>query len=248
MEEKKKRVSVALAAYNGLPYIREQAESILKNLTAEDELVVSDDGSTDGTLAFLEELAGQDLRVRIISGPKKGIKKNFEHAVKNCRGSYIFLSDQDDLWAENKVETVLAAFKEHRCTLVMHDAVVVNEDNTEEIMPSFFAYRGSKSGARANIIKNTYMGCCMAFRSEILAWILPIPEEIQMHDQWIGVLNDLKGKGTCILPDRLLFYRRHEHNNSDFSHNTVPVMIKNRIIFLRALRRQLHRLKKLKHS
>ena len=150
MEEKKKRVSVALAAYNGLPYIREQAESILKNLTAEDELVVSDDGSTDGTLAFLEELAGQDPRVRIISGPKKGIKKNFEHAVKNCRGSYIFLSDQDDLWAENKVETVLAAFKEHRCTLVMHDAVVVNEDNTEEIMPSFL-HTGVQSQERVRI-------------------------------------------------------------------------------------------------
>ena len=93
------------------------------------------------------------------------------------------------------------------------------------------------------IIKNTYMGCCMAFRREVLQWILPIPEEIQMHDQWIGVLNDLKGSGTCIMPEKLLFYRRHEHNNSDFSHNTVPVMIKNRIVFLRALHRQLRRLK-----
>ena len=83
----------------------------------------------------------------------------------------------------------------------------------------------------------------MAFRREVLQWILPIPEEIQMHDQWIGVLNDLKGSGTCIMPEKLLFYRRHEHNNSDFSHNTVPVMIKNRIVFLRALHRQLRRLK-----
>ena len=46
-----------------------------------------------------------------------------------------------------------------------------------------------------------------------------------------------------LMPEKLLFYRRHEHNNSDFSHNTVPVMIKNRIVFLRALHRQLRRLK-----
>ena len=138
---------------------------------------------------------------------------------------------------------MLGVFETKGVSLVMHDAVVVNEDHTEELMSSFFAYRGSKAGVCANIIKNTYMGCCMAFRREVLQWILPIPEEIQMHDQWIGVLNDLKGSGTCIMPEKLLFYRRHEHNNSDFSHNTVPVMIKNRIVFLRALHRQLRRLK-----
>lgn len=243
MEEKKKRVSVALASYNGMDYLKEQTESILKNLTAEDELVISDDGSNDGTLEFLRKLAEKDGRVRVVEGPGKGIKKNFENALVHCLGEYIFLADQDDVWTENKVDTVLMAFREKGCSLVMHDAVVVNEDHTEEIMPSFFAYRGSKAGACANIIKNTYMGCCMAFRREIIKWILPIPEEIQMHDQWIGVINDIKGTGTCILPEKLLSYRRHERNNSDFSHNTVPVMLKNRLIFLRALFRQMYRLK-----
>lgn len=243
MEENKTRVSVAMASYNGLPYIREQTESILKNLTAEDELVISDDGSTDGTMAFLTGLAQCDARVQILRGPGNGIKKNFENAAKHCSGDYIFLADQDDVWTEDKVKKVLAVFETQGVTLVMHDAVVVNEDNSKEIMPSFFAYRGSKAGAAANIIKNTYMGCCMAFRREVMQWILPIPEEIQMHDQWIGVLNDLKGNGTCILPEKLLYYRRHEHNNSDFSHNTLLVMIKNRIVFLRALKRQLRYLK-----
>ena len=243
MEENKKRVSVAMAAYNGLPYIREQVISILKNLTAEDELIISDDGSTDKTPEFLAELAKEDARVRVVQGPGSGIKKNFENALKHCLGNYIFLADQDDIWADDKVEKMMCVFETKDVSLVMHDAVVVNEDHTEELMPSFFAYRGSKAGACANIIKNTYMGCCMAFRREVLQWILPIPEEIQMHDQWIGVLNDLKGSGTCIMPEKLLFYRRHEHNNSDFSHNTVPVMIKNRIVFLRARHRQLRRLK-----
>ena len=68
MEENKKRVSVAMAAYNGLPYIREQVISILKNLTAEDELVISDDGSTDKTQEFLAEIAKEDARVRVVQG------------------------------------------------------------------------------------------------------------------------------------------------------------------------------------
>ena len=151
MEENKKRVSVAMAAYNGLPYIREQVISILKNLTAEDELVISDDGSTDKTPEFLAELAKEDARVRVVQGPGSGIKKNFENALKHCLGNYIFLADQDDIWADDKVEKMMCVFETKDVSLVMHDAVVVNEDHTEELMPSFFAYRGSKAGACANI-------------------------------------------------------------------------------------------------
>ena len=246
--EEEIRVSVAMAAYNGMPYIKQQITSILANLGAPDELVIADDGSTDGTRTFLEELCTEEKRIRVIEGPKKGIKKNFECAMAHCRGSYIFLADQDDIWKENKVDTVLAIFRRENCSLVMHDAVVVNGDNTKELMDSFFAYRGSKSGAVANIVKNRYMGCCMAFRSELKDWILPVPETIQMHDQWIGVLNDLRKTGTCIVADKLILYRRHEKNNSDFSHNTVPVMIKNRIVFLCELKKRMRLVKKLKHS
>lgn len=145
MEENKKRVSVAMAAYNGLPYIREQVISILKNLTAEDELVISDDGSTDKTPEFLAEIAKEDARVRVVQGPGSGIKKNFENALKHCRGNYIFLADQDDIWADDKVEKMLGVFEAKGVSLVMHDAVVVNEDHTEELMPSFFCVSWIKS-------------------------------------------------------------------------------------------------------
>ena len=248
MEKKRLRISVAMASYNGEKYIKDQITSILDNLDEYAELVISDDGSTDETVAIIKEIAQVDERVKLISGPGKGIKKNFEHAIAHCMGDYIFLSDQDDIWAKNKVKVVMQIFEEKQCSLVMHDAVVVNENHTEEIMPSFFGYRGSKTGAVANLVKNSYMGCCMAFKSELKEWILPIPDEIQMHDQWIGILNDLKGNGSCLVKEKLLFYRRHEENNSDFSRNTVPVMIKNRLIFVNALWRRLHPRKRLKNS
>ena len=82
-----------------------------------------------------------------------------------------------------------------------------------------------------NIIKNTYMGCCMAFRKEVLDAVLPIPKDVTMHDQWIGVKCDLKYHRTVFLKEPLILYRRHEKNVSDFSHNSVGVMIKNRLIF-----------------
>ena len=179
MENKYIRVSVAMASYNGAEYIKEQINSILDNLSKDDELIISDDGSTDKTIQFIQEYEKKDTRIRCIQGPKNGIKKNFENAISHCQGEYIFLSDQDDIWRKDKVSLVLKAFEEQGCSLVMHDAQVVNAKDMSVIMPSFFAYRKSKAGAFANIWKNSYMGCCMAFKSEIKKYILPIPKEIQ---------------------------------------------------------------------
>ena len=85
----REKVSVALASYNGEKYIGRQIESILRNLSAQDELVVSDDGSGDGTVRVVESF--RDPRVKIVNGPGMGVKKNFENAIKNCTGKYIFL-------------------------------------------------------------------------------------------------------------------------------------------------------------
>ena len=103
----KVRISVAMVTYNGSRYIREQMDSILKNLKEQDEVVVSDDGSTDGTLDILAEYQEKEPRIRMIEGPRQGIKKNVEHALRHCKGEYIFLSDQDDIWTDDKVDKVL---------------------------------------------------------------------------------------------------------------------------------------------
>lgn len=75
----------------------------------------------------------------------------------------------------------------------------------------------------------------MAIRRELVPYILPVPDDIQMHDQWIGAVNDRHKGGCSFLKEQLLYYRRHKGTVSDFERNTIPVMIKNRIIFLRRL-------------
>ena len=86
-----------------------------------------------------------------------------------------------------------------------------------------------------SFVKNRYIGCCMAFRADLRRDFLPIPRTIQMHDQWIGMQCDRYRRGTVLLPEILLKYRRHEGANSDFSTNTLPVMIRNRLVLLREL-------------
>lgn len=226
------RVSVAMAVYNGEKYIKEQIETILAAMGRDDELVISDDGSTDATRKIVQECVAADGRIRLIDGPRQGVKKNFENVLLACRGEYLFLADQDDIWKEEKIERVLSVFEEKKCTVVIHDAAVVAEDGKEILMSSFFEWRNSGAGALKNIWKNTYIGCCMAFKRELLDKVIPVPDNIEMHDQWIGVINDLKKGGTYFLPEKYLLYRRHGENASNMSHYGVAKMIRNRLVFV----------------
>ncbi len=229
-------VSVAMASYNGEAYIGEQLESILSQLDEGDEVVVSDDGSSDKTPEIVAAIAEQDPRVKWIEGPRKGLIYNFENALKHCSGEYIFLSDQDDIWRPGKVAAVVDALKE-KATLVLHDAQMV-DDEKHVLNASFFAWRGTTTGYWANIKKNSYIGCCMAFRRSLLEWALPFPEKLPMHDQWLGLLAEKTG--TVYLENQVfLDYRRHEGTATTDHHSSVLKMISYRVNIIRALHERL---------
>ncbi len=216
-------ISVALAARNGGNYLREQVDSILPQLHSGDQLVISVDPSTDNTLELARELARTNPLIEVLEGPGEGISANFQNAIQACSGRHIFLCDHDDVWHPEKVAKVLATFVDSNAVMVMHDAMVVNE-GLELIEPSFFAQRDSKPGYARNIIKNSYIGCCMAFTRELKYYILPFPKNIPMHDQWIGLLAEKYG-GVCFLDEPLIKYRRHGDNATQSSHASVPQML-----------------------
>ena len=226
------RVSVAMAVFNGEKYLQQQLDSILTQLGRQDEIVISDDGSDDDTITMIKAYMEKDPRIYLIRGPGKGIKQNIANAIAHTSGTFIFLADQDDVWMPGKVQRVLETFGEERCHLVVHDCIVTGADLKKIIYPSYFSYRGYGAGRLRNIWKNKYIGCCMAFHKSLVPYILPIPDDIQMHDQWIGFLNDKHRGGSIFLKEPLLYYRRHNDCVSDFGTNTVPVMIKNRFLFL----------------
>ena len=226
-------ISVAMATYNGEKYIKEQIKSILVNLEKNDELIISDDGSTDDTLKIIKSF--KDKRIKIVDGPHDGIKQNFANAISKCKGKYIFLSDQDDIWMNNKVKNVLNVFNMLKCTLVNHNAEIVDE-NMIVISPySTFEWRKSGNGFLKNIIKYSYIGCCMAFDSSLKDKILPIPNDIEMHDQWIGLINENYGK-SYFLDEKLIKYRRHGANASKLKHGSLSKMFKNRIVLIKRLK------------
>ncbi|SEP62704.1 Glycosyltransferase involved in cell wall bisynthesis [Streptococcus equinus] len=219
-------ISVAMATYNGELYIEDQLRSILIQLENDDEVVVSDDGSTDKTLSIIESF--NDPRIKVIAGPKRGVKQNFANAIHNCKGKYIFLSDQDDLWMKNKLIEVLKIFERCRCVCVIHDCLVFDSETKKIVYDSFYKYRKSKNGILKNLYRNSFIGCCMAFDSSIKDFILPIPDDISMHDQWIGLICESRGN-VYFSEKRLIKYRRHCNNVSNLSHDSWKCMILNRL-------------------
>ena len=98
-----KRISVAMAVYNGERYIAQQIDSILRQLGINDELVISYNNSSDNTWNVITKYSEIDNRVKCFKCEEVGVIANFENAIYNCSGEIICLSDQDDLWAETKV-------------------------------------------------------------------------------------------------------------------------------------------------
>lgn len=226
-KNKKSKISVAMATYNGEKYIKEQINSILNNLSKDDELIISDDGSTDNTIKIIKEYIKKDSRIKFFDGPKLGVKQNFANAIKNCTGDYIFLSDQDDIWEPNKVSEVMNYFKNEKVILVEHDCTIVDNDYNI-IEDSFFKFRKCGKGTIKNIYKNTYIGCCMAFDAKLKEKILPIPNNIEMHDQWIGLIAERNGN-VKFINKNLIKYRRHGENVTTLKHYPLKKMIINRL-------------------
>lgn len=228
------KISVALAYYNGGEYIQEQLDSILKQLKKEDEVILSIDRADDGSRELLEKKTAEDGRIHLLEGPGKGVVQNFAHAITHCHGDIIFLSDQDDIWREDKVKKVMDAFEKSGMPVILHDAQIVDKDGRETGEGTLFALRGSRSGIIKNLWKNSYVGCCMAFQKEILPVILPIPEEMYMHDYWIGTAGECLG-GTAFLAETLIGYRRHGDNVTDLHHGSLLFMIRKRFGMIKCL-------------
>ena len=231
------KLSVAMAAYNGESFILEQLASILNQLDEDDEVIVSVDPCQDNTMNIVTALAELDGRVKPVEGPGKGLIKNFENAISLCSGDIIFLSDQDDVWKEDKVKTVKERMLAAQADLLLHNCSLVDVfSNPIEGGESFFEARGSKAGFWKNYIKNSYMGCCMAFRKELVREFLPFPDCIPMHDQWIGLIAERCGATIVFEEKPLLLYRRHGGNVSETRHSSLPQMLRWRWNVLKALK------------
>lgn len=227
-------VSVCMATYNGEKYIKEQIDSILIQLSDEDELIISDDSSSDRTVEIIKSY--DDKRIKIIANQKfQSPILNFENALNYAKGNYIFLSDQDDVWGKNKVERMVEEL--HRYDLVVCNCKWFGEMSNNQVK-SNFEFRNSGKGVVKNILVNGYLGNCMAFRKDVLSKALPFPKDIPMHDIWIGLIANVYFE-VKFLDEILSYWRRHGTNTTQLdglkSPNKVGTKIRYRLALIKNL-------------
>lgn len=208
-------ISVCIATYNGERFLHEQLESILAQLSFDDEVIISDDGSEDRTLDIVCSFNDPRIKVYINRG-KHGFKENFENALNKATGDYIFLSDQDDVWMPNKVDIVVKYL--NIFDLVVHDAQVIDIVG-DLIGENYYSLFSEKAGFWSNLWKSRFLGCCMAFKRKVLKECLPFPKYVVAHDYWIGMYA-LATYRVRFISDILIGYRRHGQNVSSSSESS----------------------------
>ena len=231
-------ISVCMATYNGELFIKEQIESILSQLSQNDELIISDDGSTDNTIAIIKSFS--DNRINLYFNDKKVFKgkslshkyvsSNFENALKYARGNKIILSDQDDIWLPGKVAMMIKKLEEY--DVVLCNFKIMSKDETNGQL--YFLNNPLNTNIILLLAKMPFFGSAMCFNRNVLKTCLPFPPNLLLHDNWIGFIGLLKGR-VGYIDNPLHLYRIHQKNTSFLykkNNNSFWYKIEYRLIFL----------------
>lgn len=218
-------VGIALCTYNGARHLAEQFASILGQDRLPDEIVISDDGSTDGTVPLIEELlqraAERGITVRYLGdGVRRGVTANFALAIASCSSDVIVLSDQDDVWHADRLSRALASFERDPGLLLRHEnARLVDERGRAlgrtlfdalAVPPGDTRRINDGDGFAAYLRRNIATGATMSFRRELYSLAAPLPDE-WVHDEWLAIVAAALGRvevtGECLVD-----YRQHGTN------------------------------------
>ena len=220
------RIAILLGTYNGVRFVGEQLRSIQDQTVSSWTLLVRDDGSQDGTLEVVAEAARRDERIRFLRDThgRLGAVGNFGELMRIAHAegaNYVFFSDQDDVWASNKIAGQLthlmgmeSRYGQKTPILVYSDLEVVSEQ-LERIHPSFMGYQGlnheSRDPLRVLLTQNFVTGCATAINRSLLELSNPLPVDIIMHDWWLALCAASCGE-IGYLKNSLLLYRQHRSN------------------------------------
>ena len=207
-----------MATYNGAAYLEKQIDSLAAQTRKPDELIICDDGSTDGTVALLDSFRGRSpFPVRILLNPTRlGPTANFEQAIRQCSGKIIALCDQDDIWHPDKLERLLTAVAEPRVGAVFSDADLMDAAGHTLGRRLWTAAgftpakrRQAQTGGLFDVLLayNVVTGATLAFRATYRAQVLPIPR-IWVHDGWIALIIAALAD-VALIPEPLMHYRVH---------------------------------------
>lgn len=225
------KLSVALCTYNGSLFLNKQLDSILNQTIPIHEIVICDDNSTDETIAIINSYKNKYPKLIKVyqNNPGLGTIKNFEKAIFYASGDLIFLSDQDDIWYEEKVAKSCRFFEENeKCILLFSNGKLI-DDNDTEIGATLWDKWGFSEDAKSiwqnqklayrSLIKgdNKITGATICFKKSLKDKIFPFELPLDYwHDGWLGT-HAAAQNGLYFINESLIKYRVHQNQQVGIS-------------------------------
>lgn len=234
MGDTERNISVAMCTYNGERFIHEQLASIASQSLSPRELVVCDDGSTDSTLEIIEKFSRSvPFAVRIFRNSERlGSTRNFQNAISECKGDYIALADQDDIWETKKLDVLTSHLEGNpEAGAIFSDAELIDEGSKSlgkslwQSIPFQPANKTltSRSFQELLLRQDVVTGATLVFCSALLPKILPIPEG-WVHDSWIAWIAVLYSS-LAFSPEPLIKYRLHSHQQIGVAAESIATRV-----------------------
>jgi glycosyltransferase involved in cell wall biosynthesis len=207
---------------NGARYIEEQLRSILAQTQPPTEVVISDDASTDDTVALAQRVfTDSTVSLRVIRNPVAlGVVKNFEQAILACSGDLVALSDQDDRWHPRRLELSTAAIEGSPHLQLVHGNATLIDGDGHALGPTLFdaievdaaALAAIHAGGAFDILmrRNVVTGATVMVRRQLAVDAAPFPSA-WVHDEWLAIVAAARD-GVDVIDEQLIDYRQHQSN------------------------------------
>ncbi|MCI1921425.1 MAG: glycosyltransferase family 2 protein [Liquorilactobacillus nagelii] len=230
-------ISVVVATYNGEKFILKQLDSILNQTLKPDEVIIRDDCSTDNTCKIIKNFINNnelDNWFFEINSCNEGYKKNFKKLLSLARGDFIFLSDQDDEWLDNKIEKMISIFKDNSEILALNGGVSLIDGESQEIKIDlgknmynanfYFSLKDihflNKIALSDLIINNVTPGCAMVIKKKLRDEFEKSYDGKLPHDWYLNMIA-AKKNGCYYLNEPVMNYRIHSSNAIGLSSSAV---------------------------
>ncbi len=221
-------ISVIVALYNGQKYLTEQLDSLRLQTRQPDEVLLFDDGSTDGTVDLVQAyIAKYNLPWCLTVNPANlGYCRNFLQGVKAAKGDLLFLCDQDDVWLPNRIEDMCAVMQANPQITALSSCYDVIDGQGHPILnPKVSHLTTHFSGQLEQVCPHALIGCSFirGFSLCVRQTVVPFLQDLELksllgHDWYLCMLAALHGS-LCLYKKCLSHYRVHGQNLSVYAQN-----------------------------
>lgn len=226
------KIKILLACYNGEKYISTQLDSIINQTYLNWEMFISDDGSTDNTVAIVNEYCKKDNRIHTINEglTKQGACQNFGNLLKTAldiEWDFVMFADQDDFWYENKIQLTLDSMLDggnfNKVPKLVYTDFEYADDQLnplpKETDHNISAWK--EPTLQRLLAQNNIYGCTMMINRLLAEKAIPIPSSAENHDYWVSMVAASLGEIVHI-KKRTILYRQHANNVSGhYSNNSL---------------------------